>query len=183
MSVIGPVAFLDRDGTLVKCDVLDDVPVPKHDSLELVAGAMEACDLLRHFGFALVLVTNQPDVARGRVDRRTVEEANRHVAALLGLDLVLACLHDDLDRCACRKPKPGLLLEAATILGADLDRSSVVIGDRWRDIDAGVAAGVTTVLIDRGYGEVLNARPDHVAPDLVTAAEWIGANLVTRSQR
>jgi D-glycero-D-manno-heptose 1,7-bisphosphate phosphatase len=154
-----------------------------HGSVELVAGATEACELLRHFGFALVLVTNQPDVARGKVDRETVEEANRQVTELLGLDMALACLHDDLDRCACRKPRPGLLLEAAAKLDISLDRSSVMIGDRWRDIDAGLAAGVTTVLIDRGYGELLNARPDHIAPNLATAAEWIGANLVTRSQK
>jgi D-glycero-D-manno-heptose 1,7-bisphosphate phosphatase len=123
------------------------------------------------------MVTNQPDVARGTVDRQTVEETNQTIAGHVGLDLVLACMHDDLDRCACRKPRTGLLLEAASILDISLDRSSVIIGDRWRDIDAGVAAGISTVLIDRGYGELLNALPDHIAPDLARAVEWVATEL------
>ena len=176
-----PVAFFDRDGTLVNCDVLDGTPVPTHGVVELADGAAEACERLRQLGFALVMVTNQPDVARGTVNRETVERANKHIAELLDLDLALVCMHDDLDRCTCRKPRPGLLLEAARKLDVDLDRTSVMIGDRWRDIDAGVAAGVATVLIDRGYGELLNSRPDHIARNLISAVDWIGAHL-TRSR-
>jgi D-glycero-D-manno-heptose 1,7-bisphosphate phosphatase len=177
-----PIAFLDRDGTLVKCEVADGVPVPAHGSVEFAEGAAEACEHLRHLGFALAMVTNQPDVSRGTVDRHTVEQANQRIAEGLGLDLALACMHDDADRCACRKPRPGLLFEAASILDLSLDRSSVIVGDRWRDIDAGAAAGVTTVLLDRGYGELLNNQPDHTARDLVGAADWIDAQL-TRSRK
>ncbi len=181
MTSTQPIAFLDRDGTLVKCDVFDSTPVPTHGIIELVDGAAKACERLRQLGFALVMVTNQPDVARGTVDRATVERANEHLAELLDLDLAMACMHDDLDRCICRKPRPGLLLEAAWKLDVDLDRTSVIIGDRWRDIDAGIAAGIATVLIDRGYGELLNSQPDHIARDLIDAVDWIGAHL-TRSR-
>ena len=182
MTETQPIAFLDRDGTLVNCGVSDGVPVPAHDAVEFADGAAEACEHLRKLGFALAMVTNQPDVSRGTVDRRTVEQANECIAETLGLDVVLACMHDDLDQCVCRKPRPGLLFEAASILDLSLDRSSVIIGDRWRDIDAGAAAGVTTVLLDRGYGELLNNQPDHTARDLIGAVDWIGAHLV-RSQQ
>ena len=171
------VVFLDRDGTLVHSDVVEGVPVPTHDNVELIDGASQACDELRRLGYALVMVTNQPDVARGTVDRETVEDANRRIAAALGLDMALTCMHDDLDRCNCRKPRPGMLLQAASALDIRLDHLSVMIGDRWRDVDAGAAAGVTTVLLDRGYGELLNTTPDHVAGNLPGAVDWIGAHL------
>jgi D-glycero-D-manno-heptose 1,7-bisphosphate phosphatase len=171
-------AFLDRDGTLIHCHLSDGIPVPTHGVVEFVDGAQEACGRLRELGYALVMVTNQPDVARGSVDRRTVEDANQHIAEHLGLDMTLACMHDDLDRCECRKPRPGMLLRAASALNLCLDQSSVMIGDRWRDVDAGNAAGVATVLIARGYGELSMSAPDHIAPDLLHAIEWIGNHLV-----
>jgi D-glycero-D-manno-heptose 1,7-bisphosphate phosphatase len=174
-----PVAFLDRDSTTVRYAAAEGVGLVARGTVELVDGALEACGRLKRLGFALVMVTNQPDVARGTLDREMVERANEYIAEHLGLDLALACMHDDLDRCACRKPRPGLLLEAAKALGVSLDRSSVIIGDRWRDIDAGVAAGITTVLLDRGYGELLNCQPDHVARDLIDAVDWIGAYVAT----
>jgi D-glycero-D-manno-heptose 1,7-bisphosphate phosphatase len=170
-------AFLDRDGTLIEGDIRDGVPVPTHGVVEFVEGATQACAQLRHLGYALVMVTNQPDVARGDIDARTVDTDNKHIGEYLGLDLVLACPHDDVDGCACRKPLPGLLHRAATILGMSLDRSSVMIGDRWRDIGAGSAAGVTTVLIDRGYGENLTMAPDHTASNLLCATQWIEENI------
>ena len=177
MTGTQPVAFLDRDGTVVRCEISDGTPVPSHGTVQFVEGATEACERLRRLGFALVMVTNQPDVARGTVDRETVDHANAFIAERLGLDLALACVHDEIDRCVCRKPRPGLLLEAASILDVRVDRSSVIIGDRWRDIDAGIAAGVTTILIDRGYGELLTSQPDHIARNLVSAVDWIGAHL------
>ncbi len=176
------IAFLDRDSTVVRRDTTDDDVVPAQGPVELVDGAIEACEGLKRLGFALVMVTNQPDVARGTVDRETVVRANDYITERLGLDLALACMHDDLDRCTCRKPRPGLLLQAAATLEVNLGRSSVIIGNRWRDIDAGVAAGITTILLDRGYGELLNCQPDHIARDLVDVVEWIGVHLTTNSR-
>jgi D-glycero-D-manno-heptose 1,7-bisphosphate phosphatase len=166
-------AFLDRDGTLIESDIFRGVPVPNHGRVEFADGATQACEQLRRLGYTLVMVTNQPDVARGSIDPRTVEIDNQHIAEYLGLDLVLACTHDDFDRCTCRKPLPGLLHQAASTLGLHLDRRSVMIGDRWRDIEAGSAAGVTTVLLDRGYGENLTIPPDHTASNLLSATDWI----------
>ena len=171
--VTRPAAFLDRDGTLIEASVSAGVPVPMHGMVEFAHGASEACAQLRSLGYALVMVTNQPDVARGAVDVRTVEIDNLRIVEVLGLDLALACMHDDVDHCACRKPLPGLLHQAASTLGIHLDRTSVMIGDRWRDIDAGSAAGITTILIDRGYGENLNSPPDHTASNLLSATKWI----------
>lgn len=170
-------AFLDRDGTLIESDIFDGVPVPTHGRVEFADGASQACERLRRLGYSLVMVTNQPDVARGEIDAGTVEIDNRYIAEYLGLDLALACIHDDFDRCTCRKPLPGMLHQAALTLGLHLDRTSVMIGDRWRDIEAGSAAGVTTVLLDRGYGENLTTAPDHIAPNLLSASEWIENHL------
>lgn len=177
--VTRPAAFLERDGTLIETNMSGGSRTPTHGTVEFVEGASQACERLKRLGYALVMVTNQPDVARGAIDRRTVEIDNQHIAEYLGLDLALACMHDDLDRCRCRKPLPGLLFEAATMLGLHLDRTSLMIGDRWRDVEAGAAAGVTTILLDRGYGENLNTPPDHTAPNLLSATYWIEDHLTT----
>jgi len=178
-----PAAFLDREGTLIEDNTSGRTSAPVHASVEFVDGASQACERLKQLGYALVMVTNQPDVARGTVDRRTVEIDNQHIAEYLGLDLALACMHDDLDGCRCRKPSPGLLYEASSRLGLHLDRTSVMMGDRWRDIAAGAAAGVTTVLLDRGYGENLNTPPDHTAPSLLSATDWIEDHLTSLHRR
>jgi len=100
----------------------------------------------------LLVVTNQPDVARGTQQKKTVEEMGKRLRAELPLDDVLTCYHDDQDDCDCRKPRPGLMTRAAQRYGIDLSRS-YLIGDRWRDVDAGASAGCKTVWIDRGYAE------------------------------
>src|SRR5450432_2479217 len=167
--------FLYRDGLLNDLVVRDGKPFPPAGlgELKIYPEASGALARLKHAGYLLIVVTNQPDVARGRTPRRVVETIDTAIGAELPIDDFLVCWHDDADACACRKPKPGLLLEAAGRYGIDLSRS-FLIGDRWRDIDAGAAAGCRTVLIDRKYRE---RQPDH-APDfrtdsLTEAAEWI----------
>jgi D-glycero-D-manno-heptose 1,7-bisphosphate phosphatase len=120
----------------------------------------------------LVVVTNQPDVARGLQTREHVEEMNRHVLKHLPVLEVLACYHDSGDDCACRKPRPGLLLEAAKRWRLDLPRS-VMVGDRWSDVAAGQAAGCTAVLIVTPYSGMDRCRPQHCVADLAEAAAWI----------
>jgi len=147
-------------------------PARPHE-VELTSGAREALATLKKAGFCLICVTNQPEVARGVQDRQTVEAMNADLAATLALDDVLVCYHDDADRCACRKPEPGLLLEAAARHRINL-RRSFMVGDRWRDIEAGWRAGCRTVLIDYGYTEQEPAvPPDRRVRSLPEAASWI----------
>jgi D-glycero-D-manno-heptose 1,7-bisphosphate phosphatase len=167
--------FLDRDGVLNEAIVREGRPYSPAtaDQLKMVPDAAAALGRLKAAGFLLIVVTNQPEVARGTVSRAEVEAMNAAVARELPLDGFFTCWHDDPDGCPCRKPKPGLLEVAAASLGIDLGRS-FLIGDRWRDIDAGAAAGCRTVLIEHHYQE---RRPDH-APDhrsatLTDAADWI----------
>jgi len=167
--------FLDRDGVINEAVVKDGKPYPTADaaSLRIPEGTAEALARLKRRGYLLLVVTNQPDVARGKQSREAVEEINRHLGAALALDDVLTCYHDDGDDCECRKPKPGLILRAAQRYGIDVHRS-YLIGDRWRDIDAGANAGCKTILIDLGYRERLPASPpDYRVASLPEAVDWI----------
>jgi len=167
--------FLDRDGVLTEALVRDGkayAPVTLAEA-RIATDAPAALARLKAAGFLLVVVTNQPDVARGIARREDVEAIHAALRAALPLDACFVCYHDDADACACRKPLPGLLTQAAVEYGIDLARS-FMIGDRWRDVDAGSAAGCRTVWIDRGYREPPPARaPDARVGTLAAAAEWI----------
>jgi len=170
----GRAVFLDRDGVLNRAPVRDGRPqsVVSVEEVELLPGVPEACAMLRDAGFSLIVVTNQPEVARGRVSRDAVEAIHEFLRARLPLDEVRVCYHDDAEGCNCRKPKPGMLLEAARDRGVDLARSFMV-GDRWRDIEAGRRAGCKTVFIDYGYDELRPEEMDFKADSLLSAAKWI----------
>ena len=125
--------------------------------------------------------TNQPDVARGTQQREVVDAINAELGRRLLLDDFRVCYHDDDSRCECRKPAAGLLLSAADELNLDLDRS-FMIGDRWRDVEAGRRAGCRTVFIDRDYHESLSATPDARVRSMAEAAAWIlAASVFPRS--
>jgi len=165
--------FLDRDGVLNRAPAgADGVvrPPANPQDLEIIPRAKEACDLLRAGGYTLVVVTNQPDVPRGRLTRAAVEEMNRIVSTALGLDDIRVCYHDDADRCACRKPAPGMLVDAARDRGLDLRRSSIV-GDSWRDMEAGRRAGCRTLFVGEHLAEPY--RADMRAVDVLDAARMI----------
>ncbi len=182
----GRAVFLDRDGVLNLPVVRDGKPFPPAsvEELRLYPDAAAALARLKEAGYRLVVVTNQPDVARGTTERAAVEAINSAIGAALGVDDFLVCWHDDADRCECRKPKPGLLTEGAERFGIDLSRS-FMIGDRWRDIDAGAAAGCRTVLIDRGYRErAPEHAPDFRAVSIEEAVGWVLQNAwLTRAAR
>jgi D-glycero-D-manno-heptose 1,7-bisphosphate phosphatase len=172
IDALTPAVFLDRDGVINRAPVRDGVPISPAsvDELELLPGVPEALDRLKAAGYALVVTTNQPDIARGRVTRETLDAIHARLRAMLPLDEIRVCPHDDADRCACRKPRPGLLLQPP----AYAVNRSFMVGDRWRDIDAGRAAGChATILVDHGYGEPLAHEPDVRVASLLEAAEWI----------
>jgi D-glycero-D-manno-heptose 1,7-bisphosphate phosphatase len=167
--------FFDRDGVLNESVIRNGKPYPPNtpDEVQIVAGAAEALGLLKSRGLALIVVTNQPDVARGRQTAEAVESIHRRLRADLPIDEFLVCFHDDPDGCSCRKPKPGMILEGAARWGVDPARSFLV-GDRWRDIEAGQAAGCRTIWIDRGYHERGPVQaPDVRVGSLREAVEWI----------
>ena len=167
--------FLDRDGVLNQSIVRDGVPHPPDglDQLAVYPDAPAALRRLKQAGYLLIVITNQPDIARGTQTRGAVDGINAAIGAALPIDEFVVCAHDDADNCPCRKPKPGMVLEAAARHAVDLHQSFLV-GDRWRDMDCGAAAGVRTVLIHRGYGErAPEHAPNFVAESLGGAAEWI----------
>jgi D-glycero-D-manno-heptose 1,7-bisphosphate phosphatase len=166
--------FLDRDGVINRAIMREDKPYPPANlsQLEILPGVPEALACLRAAGFLLVVVTNQPDVARGTLARESVDDINRALKEHLPLDDIRVCYHDEPDGCACRKPQPGLILEAAHDWKTDLGRSFVV-GDRWKDIEAGRRAGCWTILIDYGYNDSARSTPDYRANSLFDAAQWI----------
>jgi D-glycero-D-manno-heptose 1,7-bisphosphate phosphatase len=159
--------LLDRDGVINRALVREGQPYPptSANELEILPGVAEALARSRAAGFLNIVVSNQPDVTRRTQTRAAVEGMNRALMEALPIDDVFVCYHDDPDRCLCRKPLPGLLLQAAQTYDLDLSLCYVV-GDRWRDIDAGRAAGCRTVLIDYGYNE----RPPLQPPDLLAGS-------------
>ncbi len=167
--------FLDRDGVLNGAVVRDGKPYPpaNAEEFELLPGVVEACLLLKERGFLLIVATNQPDVGRGTQEQAVVEVMHRKMCDALPLDHVEVC-YDPGQGVASdfRKPAPGMLLRASSLFGIDLSQSYMV-GDRWRDIDCGQAAGCQTIFIDRGYDESLRQQPDFRAADLAAAAALI----------
>jgi D,D-heptose 1,7-bisphosphate phosphatase len=173
-----PAVFLDRDGTLMK-DV-DYCGDPK--DVQVFEGASEALRKLKQHGFKLVVITNQSGIARGYFDEQQYKVVEREVARQVGEELLEAtyyCPHHPNDGCGCRKPKPELVVRAATDHGIDLSRSFFV-GDKASDIDCGSNAGVRTVLVRTGYGrDTAASSADFVAENLSEAADIIVEDIRT----
>lgn len=167
--------FLDRDGVINLSAVKDGKPYPPStvDEVEILPGVAEALEKLRKAGFLLICVTNQPDVARGTQNIEAVEAIHKLLLESLCINEILVCYHDDRDKCQCRKPLPGMLLDAAGRFGIDL-KKSFMVGDRWRDIQAGQNAGCRTVLIEYNYDERTSLNPpDMKLISLSETADWI----------
>lgn len=172
-------AFLDRDGVLNRAIVRNGRPyAPRHlAEFEILPEAAGAVARLTAAGLLTIVVTNQPDVARGLVTHATLDEMHRRLRDAMRLDDIRICIGQD--GCACYKPNPGMLLAAARAWDIDL-QGSVMIGDRWRDVGAGRAAGCRTVFVDRGYAERLIDRPDFTVGDIAEAAALVVAGLPAR---
>jgi D-glycero-D-manno-heptose 1,7-bisphosphate phosphatase len=173
-GALRPAVFLDRDGVLNRVLIRDGMPFGPMTLAEfvLVEGAAGDVRRLKDAGYTVIVATNQPELARGRLERAALDAMHARLRAEVPVDAIFVCPHDDADRCACRKPQPGLLLSAAREHGIDLPRSYMV-GDRWRDVEAGKGAGCRTVLVEMGYREALKSPPDHVAAGLREAVRWI----------
>ena len=174
--VSGPrrAVFLDRDGVINQPVVRDAKPYPPDTLREMVIlpGVAQALLRLRSAGFLNVVVTNQPDVATGRQSRAMVETMHARLLQDLALDAIKVCFHADADGCACRKPRPGMLLDAARELSISLP-NSFMIGDRWRDVAAGQAAGCRCYFLDYKYDERRPEQPYATVESLADSVDLI----------
>jgi D-glycero-D-manno-heptose 1,7-bisphosphate phosphatase len=173
--------FLDRDGVLNQPFVRDGLPFPPAtvEDFEFYPGVAEECARLKAAGFVLIVVTNQPDVGRGTQKRKAVDAMHEKLrAAVPSIDAIEVCYHAGSkygEPCACRKPKPGMLLRAAA--GHDIDlKRSFLIGDRWRDVDCARAAGCRAVFIDHGYCEALREKPEFIVTSFSEAVATVLQN-------
>jgi len=166
--------FLDRDGVINRSIVRNGKPFApvKLNELVILPGVADALLKLRAAGFRNVIVTNQPDVSAGTLPTAMLAEMHHRLLSELALDSIKVCPHVDADRCACRKPQPGLLLEAARELDIDL-AASYMVGDRWRDIAAGQRAGCECFFIDYQYVEKRPEKPYIPVKSLAIAAAQI----------
>ena len=166
--------FLDRDGVLNCSVVRDGKPYPPANlsELKVAPGVEQGCRVLREAGYLLIGITNQPDVPRGITEKTVVEEINTYLSALLSMDSIRVCYHDNADDCECRKPKPGLILAAAQEKQIDLD-ASFMVGDRWKDVEAGRRAGCRTVLIHNHYSEANKSSPTYTVNSFEEAVSVI----------
>ncbi|MCU0770948.1 MAG: HAD-IIIA family hydrolase [Verrucomicrobia bacterium] len=142
-------AFIERDGLLNRFRMQHDLPVAPIQ-LEEFRVQPEAVPLVRSLqdaGYLVIATTNQPGLTSGELSRRELDLMHEILLKKLNLDDIMVCPHDEADRCPCRKPKPGLLIEAGFKWHVDLDRS-VVISDKWQDAEAARIAGCTSILID-----------------------------------
>jgi D-glycero-D-manno-heptose 1,7-bisphosphate phosphatase len=146
--------FLDRDGIINKVLIKEGkVCSPRTMAeFEWMDDIIESVKIFKEIGFKIIVVTNQPDIARGKMAKEILAAMTNLIYSTLMVDDVLVCPHDDLDGCNCRKPSPGLILEASGKWDVDC-RQSFMIGDSWKDMSAGRAAGCTTILIDQYYNQ------------------------------
>jgi len=166
--------FVDRDGVINRAAVRNGRSYPPGSlaELEILPGVAEALIALRKAGFLVIVATNQPDVGSGKQRREVVEAMHARLRRELALDDIRVCYHVDADNCSCRKPLPGMLREAASDWGIALGESFMV-GDRWRDMEAGRAAGCRTAFVDYGLDEGRPVAADMVVDSLAAASRWI----------
>ena len=166
--------FLDRDGVVNLAYTRSGKPYPPTDLNELIilSGVKESVKKLKEFGFAVVVITNQPGISNGNSSNEIVNALHKEIALQTGIENFYICPHIEDDNCLCRKPKPGLLFEAAKALNIDLSKSYMV-GDRWRDVEAGQTAGCNNFFIDYNYSEKRPSEPFVTVSSLLHAVDLI----------
>ena len=177
--------FLDRDGVLSIPEFRDGRSFAPTTlaAFRLYDDAPTSLRKLKDAGFALIVVTNQPDVGKGHISRATLDEMHCMMADLLPLDAIEVCTHTSEDACLCRKPQPGMILSSAAQLDIDL-AGSYMVGDRGSDVEAGKAAGCRTVFIDLTYtAETPPEAPNIIVASLESAVDWILADSIETKKR
>jgi len=171
-------AFLDRDGVINESLVIKGLPRPplNIDELNIIEGVVEAINILIKYDFIPVVITNQPDVARGTNSLDEIIEIHKKISEITGIRYFYSCTHDDFNNCICRKPKPGLVLRAASELNIDVSKSFLV-GDRWRDIALGQILGLESYFIDYRYSELPPKKPYIKVDSLLEAVKNVVRNL------
>ena len=166
--------FLDRDGVINRSTVVNGIPKPPGaiEEVEILDGVIDAIRILKENNFLPVVVTNQPDVSRGKTSEDQVRAINAYIGAAADIQHFYVCFHDDKDFCDCRKPAPGLIYRATRELGLRINESFMV-GDRWRDIEAGQAAGCQAIFIDYSYQEKKPKMPYLKVKSLLQASQII----------
>jgi D-glycero-D-manno-heptose 1,7-bisphosphate phosphatase len=171
MNARAKAVFLDRDGVINRMYFRKGAYRSPQAMSEWAYfdGVHSTLEALRDRGYLLIVCTNQPDVARGWLAREQVDEFHRDIEARLPVTRIYACFHDDASACVCRKPKPGMLLQGSQEFDVDLARSWMV-GDRWKDIEAGRAAGCRTIYLRHDYDREASGGADfeiRVLPELL----------------
>ena len=168
------VAFLDRDGVVVVPDVRDGkgYAVRHLEDVKFYPDARSSVARLREAGFDVVIVTNQPDVSAGLIEKAVLEAIHAEVSATLDVTRIHTCPHAASAGCACRKPKPGLLAREDAFEPVDFE-TSWMVGDRNSDVAAGLAVGCRTVFIDRGWAAETGRGAGAVAHTLAEAVDTI----------
>jgi len=171
---LNKAVFLDRDGVVNQPIIIDNKPFPPHSLKELVVydSLSDDLKLLRNNNFLIFIITNQPDVKRGRANHIEIEEINNYLMKSYDFDDIFCCYHDDDDNCDCRKPKPGAILYFAKKYKIDLNKS-FLIGDRKKDILSANNAGCLSVFIDFGYSEAKPETQNYTASNLSAAVNII----------
>jgi D-glycero-D-manno-heptose 1,7-bisphosphate phosphatase len=166
--------FIDRDGVINKVIMRDEKPSSPWNlrEFEILSDVKECLELFKKMGFLNIVFTSQPDISRGNLKIEDLEKMHKIISETLPVDEIKFCPHDDKDNCSCRKPKPGLILEAVKKWSIDL-KKSYVIGDSWKDIGAGKAAGCKTLLIRRGYNKDFQKDYDFEVDNLKKTVEII----------
>ena len=166
--------FLDRDGVINLAYKKKGKPYPPKDLNQLIilTGVKESVRKLNQFGYVVIVATNQPDISNGNSNYEKINLLHKEIALLTGIEHFYVCPHIETDACPCRKPKPGLLLQAARELDLDLNKSFMV-GDRWQDVGAGQSAGCKNYFIDYNYIEKRPIKPFITVLSLAHATELI----------
>ena len=166
--------FLDRDGVINEVIYHKGINKPsspwKIDEFKFINGIEETLHRFKEKNYKLFIITNQPDIARQNIEKGVTEQINKKIFEKLPIDDIQICPHDDSDKCCCRKPKPGMIMDLAYHYDIDLDKS-FLIGDGWKDMNAGSQAGCKTILIQKSYNKEVEA--DFKVLDLNTAGDII----------